>query len=162
MTQIERRSRRVCFTGHRPEKLSRSQWVIKEELETQIRQAAADGFRVFITGMARGVDIWAAEIVLKLRDAGQDVKLICACPFEGCERKWEPNWQRRYRDILAQADLVKYICGGYRPSCFQIRNEWMVSHAARVIAVYSGTKGGTRNTIDDARRSGVPVVIIQG
>lgn len=83
MTENEKRMRRVCFTGHRPEKLTRSENTIKRELEKQIRQAMADGLNVFISGMARGVDIWAAQIVLKLRNEGADVKLICACPYKG-------------------------------------------------------------------------------
>lgn len=78
MTENEKRMHRACFTGHRPEKLMRSENAIRKNLEKQIRQAATDGLNVFISGMARGVDIWAAQIVLKLRNEGTDVKLICA------------------------------------------------------------------------------------
>ena len=46
-------------------------------------------------------------------------------------------------------------------ACFQIRNEWMVNHAARVIAVFNGEKSGTKNTIDYAVKVGVPVVRIE-
>lgn len=67
---------------------------------------------VFISGMARGVDIWAAEIVLRLRKEGANVKLICASPYEGFERGWSAEWQRRYNVILAAADLVRFICPG--------------------------------------------------
>ena len=56
MTEAEKRTFRVCFTGHRPEKLTRFEWLIKRDLEKEIRQAIADGLTVFITGMARGVD----------------------------------------------------------------------------------------------------------
>ena len=162
MTEAEKRAHRVCFTGHRPEKLTRFEWLIKRDLEKQIRQAIADGLDVFITGMARGVDIWAAEIVLKLRSKGAPIKLICACPYEGFEKQWEISWQDRYRKILNEADLVRYICPGYSKSCFQIRNEWMVNHAARVIAVFNNTPGGTMNTIEYAIRQNVPVEFIKG
>lgn len=47
------------------------------DLEKEIRQAIADGLTVFITGMALGVDIWAAEIVISLRDNGYPLKLMC-------------------------------------------------------------------------------------
>ena len=57
MTEAEKRMHRVCFTGHRPEKLTRSDRAIKKDLEKEIRQTVADGLNVFITGMARGVDI---------------------------------------------------------------------------------------------------------
>ena len=45
---------------------------------------------------------------------------------------------------------------------FQIRNEWMVNHAARVIAVFNEEKSGTKNTIDYAIRQNVPVEYIEG
>ena len=162
MTESEKRMYRVCFTGHRPEKLKRGKRSIIQGLEEEIRKAVADGLNVFITGMARGVDIWAAQIVLMLRAEGLDVRLICACPYEGFERKWNQEWQKAYREILAAADFVKYVCNGYSPACFQIRNEWMVNHSARVIAVSNGENGGTQNTIDYAMKVGVPVVSIEG
>lgn len=162
VTEAEKRTHRVCFTGHRPEKLTRFERLIKRDLEKQIRQAIADGLNVFISGMARGVDIWAAEIVLKLRDAGQPIKLMCACPYDGFEQGWSKEWQERYSTILAAADYVKYVCPGYSRSCFQIRNEWMVNHSARVIAVFNNQPSGTMNTIEYAIRQNVPVEFIKG
>ena len=162
MTESEKRMHRVCFTGHRPEKLTRDEKSVMKDLEKEIRKAVSDGLNVFITGMARGVDIWAAQIVLKLRDEGCNVRLICACPYEGFELSWSQEWQKAYREILTVADFVKYVCNGYGPACFQIRNEWMVNHSGRVIAVYNGENGGTKNTMDYAMKVGVPIVRIEG
>lgn len=156
LTEEQKRMHRVCFTGHRPEKLKQSESVIVKALETAIKEAIADGKNVVISGMARGVDIWAAEIVLRLRKEGANVKLICASPYEGFERGWSAEWQRRYNVILAAADLVRFICPGYSRACFQIRNEWMVDHSALVIAVFNGQPSGTKNTIDYAKRKSVP------
>lgn len=161
MTEVEKRMHRCCFTGHRPEKLTRSEEAIKTDLEKAIRQAIAEGLDVFITGMARGVDIWAAEIVLLLRDSGMPIRLMCASPFDGFERGWSEEWQRRYRTIMEAADHTLFVCPHYSRSCFQIRNEWMVNHSARVIAVFNGEKGGTKNTIDYAARLGTVTVVIQ-
>ena len=67
------------FTGHRPEKLDAPEAKVKEWLEEQIQQAMADGYTDFITGMQRGVDLWAAEILLKLKKGGE------SCPdHRGC------------------------------------------------------------------------------
>lgn len=107
-TEAEKRMHRCCFTGHRPEKLQEPEGAVTVALEKEIRQAIADGFNVFITGMARGVDIWAAEIVLRLQDAGEAVRLICACPYQGFERGWKQSWQERYQAILSAADLVRF------------------------------------------------------
>lgn len=162
MTEAEKRTHRVCFTGHRPEKLTRFEWLIRKDLERQIVQAIADGFDVFISGMARGADIWAAEIVLQLRKAGYAIKLMCACPYDGFERSWGEEWRKRYAEVLESADYVKFVCPCYSPSCFQIRNEWMVNHASLVIAVFANTPSGTMNTIEYAIRKRVPVYFIKG
>lgn len=158
--ETELRLHRCCFTGHRPEKLNRSEAEIKKDLEAAILQAINDGFVTFITGMARGVDIWAGEIVLQLRKQNPNLHLIAASPYEGFESRWSADWQRRYKNILDQADLVRFVCKGYSKACFQIRNEWMVNRSARVIAVYNGEAGGTRNTIEYARRNGIHIVTI--
>ena len=160
MTEQEKREKRCCFTGHRPEKLNRPEAEIISWLEAEIRKAIDDGFVTFISGMARGVDIWAAEIVLHLRDEGFPIHLICASPFEGFEQSWNENWKQRYSEVMKRADLVKYVCKCYSRACFQIRNEWMVDRSARVIAVFNGQPGGTKNTINYARSKGIEVLII--
>lgn len=151
MTEQEMRTQCACFTGHRPEKLKQPEAKIIAGLEEEIRRAIDDGITTFISGMARGVDIWAAEIVLRLRNEGLPIKLIAASPFEGFERSWSADWLNRYKAVISEADLVIYICQGYSRACFQERNEWMVDHSSRVIAVFNGEKGGTKNTIDYAR-----------
>ena len=160
--EAEMRLHRCCFTGHRPEKLQRPEWEIRVDLEREIRKAVCDGLNVFISGMARGIDIDAAEIVLQLRAEGYPVRLICASPYPGFEHSWSNLWQTRYGAVIADADLVRYICPQYRRGCFQIRNEWLVDHSSRVIAVFNGRPSGTKNTIDYALRQGVPVVQIRG
>ncbi len=160
MTERELRQHRCCFTGHRPEKLEQPETVVMEALKKEIRTAIADGFQTFISGMARGVDLWAAGIVLALRNEGAAVRLICASPYQGFESRWSREWRERYRWVMEQADLVRFISPGYSRGCFQRRNEWMVDHSARVIAAYNGQSGGTRNTVEYAKGRGIPVKIL--
>ena len=157
MAERELRQHRCCFTGHRPEKLGVSEAVVVAGLKKEIRTVIADGFSVFISGMARGVDLWAAEIVLSLRDEGTAIRLICASPYQGFEVRWSREWQERYWRVMEKADLVRFICPGYSRDCFQRRNEWMVDHSARVIAAYNGQPSGTRNTVVYASEQEVPV-----
>ena len=108
-TEEERRKHRCCFTGHRPEKLKQPEEFVCAALEKEIRTAIADGFTAFISGMARGTDIWAAEIVLRLRDEGQPIKLVCASPYEGVDRGWKREWRERYQHVIDAANLVRNI-----------------------------------------------------
>jgi len=158
MTEAEKRLKRCSFTGHRPEKLQSSETAVQKALAEAISNAYADGFRTFISGMARGVDIWAAELVLEYKSLHPDIHLICALPHPDFETRWKAEWQKRYNAILTQADLVKIVCDSYTPGAYQRRNEWMVDHSSRVIAVYNGEPGGTRNTICYAKKLGIMVV----
>lgn len=110
--------------------------------------------------MARGVDIWAAEIVLKLRKKNKQIHLICASPYEGFETRWSADWQKRYRKIMKKADYVKFVSPSYSPACFQIRNEYMVNHSNLLIAVYNGEAGGTRNTLNYAKKKDIEIIVI--
>lgn len=155
----EKRKHRVCFTGHRPEKINCSEKKIKAWLEMEICKSVSNGQNVFISGMARGTDIWAAEVVLKVREEMQNVKLICASPYPNFEGRWSEEWKKRYQSIMEKADYVQFINKEYYPSCFQARNEWMVDRSSKVIAIYNGSSEGTRNTLMYAKKRGVPITI---
>ena len=159
MSEAEKRKRRACFTGHRPEKLRLDETAVRTILGNTIDTAISNGFVTFISGMARGVDIWAAEIVLERKKSNPDIRLICALPHPDFEHSWRDSWQQRYKEILARADLVKTICPAFSMASYQCRNEWMVDHSALVIAIYNGALGGTRNTLDYAERHGVKVEV---
>ena len=156
--ELERR-KTCCFTGHRPEKLTQTEAEIKVWLTERIREAVRDGYTAFISGMARGVDLWAAECVLSLRETNGGIRLICASPYEGFASRWPQRWQSLYTDILSRADEAAFVCPRYSPSCFRKRNEWMVDRSSRVIAVFNGVSGGTKNTIDYARKQGCEVIL---
>ena len=82
-------------------------------------------------------------------------------PYEGFERRWSMNWQSLYNLVLNRADCVRFVGKRYSPDILQRRNEWMVAHSARLIAVYNGAPGGTRNTIEYAKEKNVSIVCLK-
>lgn len=153
-----KRLRRVCFTGHRPDKIDLNEKQAKELLEKAIDYAISQGFITFITGMAMGVDIWAAEIVLDRRKKNKEIHLIAALPHPNFESRRSITEKMRFNKIIKAADYVEQVNEYYFSSCYQVRNEWMVDRSALVIALFNGQKSGTKNTIDYAKRKGVKVV----
>ena len=164
LTEEEKRLHRCCFSGHRPEKLEEPEEQIKAWLETQIRAAISSGFTTFISGCAMGVDIWAGQIVIRLRDeekvkmGSSFLRLIAATPWPGFSNRWSIDWQEQYSHLLRDADLSVPIANHYSKDVFQKRNEWMVDHSNRVIAYYNGAPGGTRDAIEYAEKKGVEVI----
>lgn len=162
LTEADKRKRRCCFTGHRPQKLTRPVDDIKVDLENEILDTIKEGFTTFITGMAYGTEIWAGNIVVRLKDRFPELKLVAAIPFPGFADKWTDEWQKQYKKLLKAADFVKIISEDYNKGAYQARYEWMVNHSSRLIAVYDGKAGGTRNTIQYAWKNHVPVKYLKG
>lgn len=142
----------VAFTGHRT-----YTGEADERLRERVERLAAEGFRHFLTGMAEGFDLAAAEAVLAVRPAWP-VHLICVVPFPGQAKRFSPQNRERYRVILEEADEVITTAPAYHRGCFLRRNDFLVEHAAHVVAYYNGEpKGGTHYTVKRAQKLGLRV-----
>lgn len=157
----------ACFTGHRPEKIftcnqntAASIAVLKRCIRNEIELAINDGYTKFISGMARGTDIFSAELVLYHKQLHPEIKLICAIPFPEQGLSFSEKWQIRYQNILNQSDEIVNVCECFSKQAFMIRNKYMVDRSSRVIAVYNGQPGGTANTVKYAQSKGKEIVII--
>ena len=148
-----------CFTGHRPEKLGIYEGVARAWLEDRIDEAIADGYTTFITGCAKGADLWAGDIVLKRRAENPDIRLIAASPWPDCYRSWDDRWKEEYFRVVWQSDQVDYMGEHYFRGIYEVRNRWMADRSGRVIALYTGAPGGTKRTVDYARKLGREVIL---
>jgi uncharacterized phage-like protein YoqJ len=156
------------FTGPRPKNFpwqSEDILYIKplcDRLENEIRIAIKKGYRHFISGMAIGVDIYAARIVLKIKDEQPNtgITLEAVVPFPSQPNKWLESQQVMYKAILKRADKITVI--GQEPTTgnFNKRNDYMVDNADLVIAVKPDKSGGTQRSIDYAIRMNKEVIII--
>jgi uncharacterized phage-like protein YoqJ len=156
----ESRWNTVCFTGHRPEKLTLAEDQVRGALRKGIDKALEWKYTTFISGMAPGVDIWAAEEILALKKGHPEIKLICAIPYDGFDRNWNTEWKEKFDAVKSQADEAYFICPKSMRAAPIIRDKWMVDHSSLVIAVYTGGKGGTRTTIEYAEKQKIKVLNI--
>lgn len=118
------------------------------------------GYRTYISGMARGIDLWALHCVLMLRSLYPDVRVIAAIPFEGFEKNWDALDQEMYHILLDQADLAHTVTDMRSQRAFQMRNVWMCDLSSRLIALWDGEKGGTANTIACAKRKKLEIILL--
>lgn len=152
------RKNRVCFTGHRPEKLNISEREAKSLLCQGIQTAIDRGFSVFITGMAKGIDVWAGEMVIEFKNIYPHIKLVCALPYASFGNGRTKEEKEVYRRVLSKADFTHISYPKYDPLSYQTRNMWMVDHSNLVIAFFTGESGGTRNTVRYAQEQGIEVI----
>ena len=122
-------------------------WNLTNSLVRVVREA--------ISGMALGVDTLFALSVLELKKEGYDIKLHCAVPCFNQDRLWPKYSQEQYHDILDKADIVKIVTESeYDQFVMNIQNYYMVDNSDKVLAVWDGTPGGTRNCVEYAKEKG--------
>lgn len=157
-----------AFTGHRPQKLpfdlneeDARCTALKEELRKQIINLIEnENVTHFISGMALGTDLMAAEIVLDLKVSYPGITLESAIPCETQAVKWTVSQRERYYDIAAQCDKETMLQSQYTPDCMDKRNRYMVDHADFILAVWNGKPSGTGRTVTYARGKNRTVIVI--
>lgn len=155
----------AAFTGYRPDKIALSsknpniENEIRAALKLAVREFYGRGFRYFLSGMAEGFDLWAADEVLSLKNSGEmsDIELVAVVPFRGQSRTYSGDAAALYEKILRHAAETVILSEHYYPECFHRRNDWLVDHSSAVICYYDGQQGGTGYTVSRARRRGLPV-----
>lgn len=160
----------VSFTGHRPDKIAgynasppRVEVALRKALAEEIQRLCAEGATTFVSGMAPGIDLWAADEVLRLRAEGRidkSVRLVLAVPYPNFELSFGAEWRPLYCAIEAEADEIVYTSQGYYRGCYHRRNDFLAERADVVLAYYEGSEGGTRYTIRKAEMAGRRIVNI--
>ena len=149
----------IAFSGHRPGKLggynlpNPTYIKICKAIDAQLKELKPNKV---ISGMALGIDQWAANIAIKL-----EIPFIAAIPFKGQEGKWPKSSQVIFNKLLKKADEQVIVSEGeYSAHKLQIRNEWMVDHCDVLMAIWDGTPGGTGNCVDYARSKDKRIIYI--
>ncbi|MCH5213538.1 MAG: DUF1273 family protein, partial [Oscillospiraceae bacterium] len=114
----------------------------------------------FISGCALGTDLWAAEIVLELKEEYPNITLEAAVPCRNQTASWNIKDKERYEQLLSRCDTVTVLQERYTADCMQKRNIYMVSAADYVIAVWNCKPSGTSKTIQHAIDIGKPVYYV--
>lgn len=156
----------ACYTGHRPSKLKGYEPIQNKELLWEIQRQTVSliedfGVTTFINGLALGVDLWSAKIVIKLKEKYPHIKLISAIPCKNNPKKWNKQSQDLWQEVVDKSDEVVLVTDEeYKPYLMQIRNQWMVDRSDYVICVWDGSKGGTGNCINYAQKQNKQIIRI--
>jgi len=157
----------ACFTGKRPQNLP---WgyneddyrciALKQKLKHTVEKAISNGYNHFISGMALGVDTWAALIIIELKTNYPNIILEAAVPCKNQAIKWSIKDRDLYKHMLDKCDKITYIADEYALYCMIERNMYMVDNSSLLIAVYDNSGGGSGNTLKYAQRRGIDIDVI--
>jgi uncharacterized phage-like protein YoqJ len=150
----------VAFTGHRPDEIGGYELPnltyihVCQQIEKTLKELKPEKV---ISGMALGVDQWAAHIAYRL-----NIPFVAAMPFVGQDSVWNEESKKVFQALLKKASEQVIVSeGGYTAAKMQIRNEYMVDHCDVLVAVYNGDPtGGTANCVKYAQGIGKKIVYI--
>lgn len=157
------RSHTCCFSGYRPEKMPFRTYdpdavqALEAALDRAVEHAVSQGYHTFLSGMAAGFDIWAAEAVIRAR-AHHDIRLLCAVPHDHQSDRFAPSWKKRYNVCLVNSDAVRVFASNYFSGCFSVRNRFMVDSSSLLICYFDGQAGDTAQTVHYAQGSGLHII----
>lgn len=152
----ESASKIFSFTGHRPPKLGGYDDAVNLCSATKIllRQLLlAEKPERCNVGMALGFDQWVAAVCIEL-----DIPFKAYIPFRGYQSRWPVTSQQKYDALLDHAAEIDHLHStsganmGITAMYMQERNIKMVDHSGRLIALWDGTSGGTKNCVTYGRR----------
>ena len=161
-----------AITGHRP---SRFKWRynesdngckrLKRRLKEQFILFYEKGVRRFLVGGSLGVDQWAGEILLRLKEQPEysDIELVVVLPFPGHDEQWDSRSRERLAFLIRHSAECVTVGKSAGQESFTQRNRYMVDHADCLLAVYDGEqnlKSATMQTVSYAEKKGIPALFI--
>ena len=142
--QEEKQNNKACvFTGHRELGEDFSTRKLRIEIENLIK----DGVTDFYNGMAKGFDLAAANVVLRLKKKYPQIRLIACIPCYGQEKYFCEKDKKTYLSTLKKTDEKMVLAPAYYRGCMQVRDRYMVERADIMIAYCKKREGGAAYTV---------------
>lgn len=161
-----------AITSHRP---ARFKWGYKENyagckrlkkrLRDQFMGLYEQGVHCFYVGGALGVDMWAGEILFRLKEQPEygDLELHIVLPGKGHDTNWDDRSKARMAFLRKHSTSTVTVGNGLTPQDYRACNQYMVDHADVLVAVYDNDRSirsGTGMTVNYAKKRKVPIIMI--
>ena len=139
---------------------------IKKAMLRQFRRLYRKrGVRRFYIGGTIGVNLWAGELLLKLKeDPGyEDLELAVILPFPGHDAKWDVRSRKRLEYLVRHG--VEHLTAGTEDcrESYISQNRYLVDHAQYLVAVseeHREQETGSFQVTAYAREKGLEIIYI--
>lgn len=165
---------KVCaVTGHRPTRFKFKYnedyslcKKIKRSMQKQfMRLHDEEGVRRIYVGGSLGVDMWAGEIVLRLKETPgyEDMELAVVLPFPGHDFRWDGRSRKRLKFLIKHS--IEHLIIGTQDcrESYIKRNRYMIEQADYLLAVYDNDQteqSGTMQMVNYAKKKRLHMVFI--
>lgn len=139
---------------------------LKKRLEEQIKLLYSKGVRIFWIGGALGVDMWAGEILLRIKEQKdyRELEIHIALPGPEHDKMWDDRSKARMAFLIKHSTECILIGAGLTLADYRRRNQFIVNRADILLAVYDdirSDRSGTEMMVSYARKKkGIPIILI--
>ncbi|MFK2824170.1 DUF1273 domain-containing protein [Bacillus sp. B190/17] len=128
---------------------------IKKALENELRRLLEEGLEWLLISGQLGVECWAAEVMLQLKEEYPQVKLAVLTPFLNQHENWNEDNQHNYEVLLAKADFVDSVSKlpYTSPAQFRNKNQLFLHKSAGLLVIYDEEHPGSPKYLWNMARS---------
>ncbi len=124
---------------------------IQDKLRKKLIELIEGGTTYFYCGMELGVELWAGEILLVLKEDYPQIKIHSVIASEERANDWSEEDRERYFDeVLPNCDEETYTSVRNDDEALPYRNSYLSKQADLFLAVWNG--GETCHTADLVRK----------
>jgi uncharacterized phage-like protein YoqJ len=132
--------------------------IIKKAIKKQLIALLDEGLEWVIVSGQWGIELWAAEAALELREEYKNLQLAIITPFLEQEENWKEEKKKLYQTILSKANYVNSVTKSKYsgPWQFKEKNTFLLRNTDGMILVYDEENEGSPRFIkDQAQQQGL-------
>ena len=141
----------LYITGYRPHELGifndkhPGVPIIKKALENQLRILIEDGLEWIVISGQQGVETWAAQVVLELKNEYPAIKYSIITAFLEQEKNWNEHKQETYMHIVRKADFVTSVTKRPYEAPWQFieKDKFIIDNTDAALLVYDEENEGS-------------------
>lgn len=141
----------LYVTGYRPQELGIFNDkhpgipIIKKALENQFRILIDEGLEWIIISGQQGVETWAVDVWLALKNEFEHLKYSVITPFLDPHKNWNEMKQMRYEELIAKADYVTAVTKRRYEAPWQFieKDKFIIANTDGLLAVYDEDNEGS-------------------
>lgn len=100
---------------------------LKGFIKNQLINYIENGTEWFVITGQLGIELWAGEIVLELKEDYPEISLAVLLPYTGFAEKWSESNKSTFEEVIHQADYVNYTSNKDYESPAQIKGNQVFS-----------------------------------
>lgn len=152
--------KKITVTGYKPHELGifndnhEGIVIIKKAIKEQLTTLLDEGLEWVLISGQLGVEAWASEVVLELKNDYPQLKYAVMTPFQDQEKNWNETKQEKYNAMIQGADFVTSLTAKpyEAPWQFVEKNKFFILHSEGLLIVYDEENEGSPKYINQMAR----------